>query len=238
MNRRMGKRSRLLTAASVPDLSVIAGASKDSALARGLKHTRVGDVPPALSTVFNADLHASPFQTSLTSALPSGNTSSGFSRHRPASSFSPLPLTKPVPNSGAKENVVTSQPQTDLTSLFNGRPSCRNVSPAESRPEPRSTKRPRRTLSTHTPGNRELIAPATDAAPPPDRKKAKTLHHGRNPSLPSFVVNDSPEWLNYAEAKPRKPVRGRHRRVVRGSENEIDKFSGVKTHLKLGKRRQ
>jgi hypothetical protein len=225
MNRRMGKRSRLLAASSVPDLSVIADVSTGSAPTRNSKRPRAGGDASAntgpLSTVFNADLHANSFQTPLTSALPPGkHTPAGYSHHRPASSLSPVPLAKPVFNSVTKENVANPQNQTYLASPFNSQPNSRNVSPTKSQSKPKPTKRPRaksRTLSAHLPENREITAPATDAAPSPDRKKTKTLHHGRNPSLPSFAVDDSPEWLNYAGAKPRKPVRGGRRWGARGS---------------------
>ena len=225
MSRRMGKRSRLLAASSVPDLSVIADASNDLEPTRKSKRPRAGDDAPTtsrpLSTVFNAELHANSFQTPLTSALPPGKyTSSGYSYHRPASSLSPVPLTKPVLNSVAKENVIDSQYQIYLASPFNSQPNSRNASPRKSQSKSNPTKRPRaksRTLSAHLPENREITAATTDAAPSPDRKKTKTLHHGRNPSLPSFAVDDSPEWLNYAGAKPRKPVRGGRRWGVRGS---------------------
>jgi hypothetical protein len=229
MSRRMGKRSRLLAGTSVRGLSAMAGASKDPASARNLKRPRVGDGASAtsgpLSTVFNAELHANSFQTPLTSALPPGKyTSSGSLHRRSASSLSPVPITKPVFNSGAKENVINPLLQTDLASPFHSQPNSRNASPKKSQSKPKPTKRPRaksRTLSAHLPENREITAPATDAAPSPDRKKAKTLHHSRNPSLPSLVAGDSPEWLNYAEAKPRKPVRGSGRRNVRGSTRSI-----------------
>ena len=225
MNRRMGKRSRLLSASSVPDLSVIADVSMDLVPTRKPKRPRAGHDAPAtsgpLSTVFNAELHANSFQTPLTSALqPGTRTSSGYSHHRSASSLSPVPLTKPVFNSAAKENVISLQNQIYLASPFNSQPNSRNASPRKSQSKPKPTKRPRaksRTLSAHLPENREIAAPATDTAPSPDRKKAKTLHHGRNPSLPSFGPDDSPEWLNYAGVKPRKPVRGGRRRGVRGS---------------------
>jgi len=233
MNRRMGKRSRLLGTSSGLDLSVIADTSKDSAPTRNSKRPRVGDKISTssgpLSTVFNAELHANSFQTPLTSALPpETRTSSGSFNRRPASSLSPVPLTKPFFNSGAKENDANSRPQTDLASPFNSHPNSRNASPTKFQSKPKPTKRPRtksRTLSAHLPENREITAPATDAAPSPDRKKAKTLHHGRNPSLPSFAVDDSPKWLNYAGAKPRKPVRGSGRRNVRGSSRSISSVS-------------
>jgi hypothetical protein len=226
MSRRMGKRSRLLAASSVPGLSVVTDASKGLASARNSKRPRVrgGGVNAtsgALSTVLNPELHANSFQTPVTSALPSGkHTSSGSLNHRSASSLSPVPLTKPAFNSGTKENLVTSRPQTDLASPFNSHPNSRNASPTKLQSKPKPTKRPRaksRTLSAHLPENRDFAAPATDAAPSPDRKKTKTLHHGRNPSLPSFAVDDSPDWLNYAEVKPRKPLRGSDRRNVRRS---------------------
>ncbi|KAF9647424.1 hypothetical protein BDM02DRAFT_2703435 [Thelephora ganbajun] len=237
MNRRMRKRSRLLAASSIPDLSVIAGTSKDSASTKSSKRPRIGDgasvTSGPLSTVFNAELHANSFQTPLTSVLPSGKyTSSGSLNHRPASSLSPVPLTKPAFNSGAKENLVTSRPQTDLASPFNSHSNSRNVSPKKTQSKPKPTKRPRaksRTLSAHLTENREIAAPATDAASPPDRKKPKTLHHGRNPSLPSFAVDDPPDWLNYAEAKPRKSVRGSGRRNVRGSSCLISSVSGPRS---------
>jgi len=224
MNRRMGKRSRLLAASSVPDLSVIADTS-DLAPMKKSKRPRAGDDAPVasdhLSTVFNAEIHSNSFQTPLTSALQHGKrASSGYSHHHSASSLSPVPLTKPTFNSAAKENVISSQHHIYLASPFNSQPNSRNASPRKSQSKPKPTKRPRaksRTLSAHLPENREITAPATDAAPSPDRKKAKTLHHGRNPSLPSFAVDDSPEWLNYAGAKPRKPVRGGRRWGVRGS---------------------
>ena len=225
MSRRMGKRSRLLAASSVPDLPAIADTSKGSAPARNPKRPRlrgdgVNTTSGPLPTVFNAELHANSFQTPVTSALPSGKrTSSGSLNHRNASSLSPVPLTKPAFNSRLKENLVTSRLQTDLASPFNSHPNSRNGSPTKFQAKPKPTKRPRaksRTLSAHLPENRDFIAPATDAAPSPDRKKTKTLHHGRNPSLPSFVVDDSPDWLNYAEVKPRRPLRGSGRRNVRG----------------------
>ena len=222
MNRRMGKRSRLLAASSVPDLSAIADTSTDPAPARNSKRSRAGDDAPAtsgpLSTVFNAELHSNSFQTPLTSALPTGKrTPSGYLHHRSASSLSPVPPTKPVFNSVAKENFANSQLQTYLASPFNSQPNSRTASPIKSQSKPKPTKRPRaksRILSAHLPENREITAPATDTAPSPDRKKAKTLHHGGNPSLPSFAVDDSPEWLNYAGAKPARPVRGGRRRIV------------------------
>ena len=233
MNRRMGKRSRLLAASSVPDFSAIAGASKDPASARSSKRPRAGDdasvTSGPLSTVFNAELDANSFQTPLTAALLTGkHTPPGYSHNRPASSLSPVPLTKPVFNFVAKENVANSQHQVYLASPFNSQPNSRNVSPLKSQFKPKPTKRPRaksRTLSTHLPENREITAPTTDAAPSPDRKKAKTLHHGRNPSLPSFAVGDSPEWLNYAGAKPKKTVRGGRRWGVRGSSRSISSVS-------------
>ena len=233
MNRRMGKRSRLLAASSVPDLSVVAGTSKDSALTRNSKRPRAGDDASAtagpLSTVFNAELHTNSFQTPLTSALPPGKyASSGYFHHRPASSLSPVPLTKPVFDSVAKENLVSLEHQIYLASPFNSQPNSRNVSPTKSQAKHKPTKRPRaksRTLSTHLPENREITAPTTDAAPSPDRKKAKTLHHGRNPSLPSFNAEDSPEWLNYAGAKLSKPVRGGRRWGARGSSRSISSVS-------------
>ena len=233
MNRRMGKRSRLLAASSVPDLSIIADASMDLAPTKKSKRPRAGDDAPItsgpLSTVFNAELHANSFQTPLTSALQLGKrTSSGYSHHRSASSLSPVPLTKPIFDSVAKENVIGSQHQTYLASPFNSQPNSRNASPRKSQSKSKPTKRPRaksRTLSAHLPENREITAPTTDAAPSPDRKKAKTLHHGRNPSLPSFAVDDSPEWLNYAGAKPRKSVRGGRRWGVRGSSRHTSSAS-------------
>ena len=189
MNRRMGKRSRLLAASSVPDLSIIADASMDLAPTKKSKRPRAGDDAPItsgpLSTVFNAELHANSFQTPLTSALQLGKrTSSGYSHHRSASSLSPVPLAKPIFDSVAKENVIGSQHQTYLASPFNSQPNSRNASPRKSQSKSKPTKRPRaksRTLSAHLPENREITAPTTDAAPSPDRKKAKTLHHGRNP---------------------------------------------------------
>lgn len=232
MNRRIGKRSRLLSASSVPGLSFIADASIDSAPTRNSKRHRVGGDASAtsgpLSTVFNAEVHANSFQTPLTSALPPGkHASSGYLHHHPASSFSPVPLTKPVFNPVAKENVANSKHQTYLASPFNSQPNSRNASPTKPQPKPKPTKRHRtksRTLSTHLAENRDIAAPTTDNAPSPDRKKMKTLHHGRNPSLPSFTVDDSPEWLNYAGAKPRKPVRG-GRRGVPGSSRSISSVS-------------
>lgn len=231
MSRRIGKRSRL-AASSVPDLSALVDASKDSAPAKGSKRPRVGNVPAVtsgpLSTVFNAKLHANSFQTPVTSAFPPAKrTSSGSLNHRPASSLSPVPLTRPAFNSNFKENLVASLPHTDLASPFNSHPNSRDASPTKYKPKP--TKRPRaksRTLSAHLSENRDFPAPATDAAPSPDRKKAKTLHHGRNPSLPSFAVDDSPDWLNYAGAIPRKPVRGSGRRNVRGPSRTIFSVSG------------
>ena len=228
MNRRMGKRSRLLVASSIPDLSAIADTSQGSTSPRSSKRPRVGDGTSAasgpLSTVFNAELHANSFRTPVTSALPPGKrTSSGSLNHRPASSLSPVPLTKLAFDSGAKENFVTSRPQTDLASPFNSHPNSRNASP-KSQSKPKPTKRPRtkpRTLSAYLSENHEIIATATDAAPSPDRKKAKTLHHGRNPSLPSLAADGSPDWLNYGKAKPSKPVRGSGRRNVRGSSRSI-----------------
>jgi len=233
MNRRMGKRSRLLATSSGLDLSF--NTSKNSAPTRNSKRPRVGDETSAvsgpLSTVFNAELHADSFQTPLTSALPPGTrTSSGSLNRRPASSLSPVPLTKPFFNSGAKENDVNSRPQTDLASPFNSHPNSRNASPTKSQSKPKPTKRPRtksRTLSAHLSENREITAPS------PDRKKAKTLHHGRNPSLPSFAVDGSPEWLNYAGAKPRKPVRGSGRRNVRGSSRSISSVSSSGSQPRL-----
>jgi len=233
MNRRMRKRSRLLAASSVPDLSAIADTSQDSASMRTSKRPRVMDdadlTSDPLSTVFDAKFHANSFQTPLTSALPPvKHTFSRSLNNRLASSLSPVPLTKPAFNSDAKENLVTSLPQTYLASPFNSHPNSRNVSPAKTQPKPKPTKRPRaksRTLSTHLSENREITAPATDAVPSPDRKKAKTLHHVRNPSLPSFAVDDSPEWLNYAGVKPRKNVRGSGRRNVRGSSRSISSVS-------------
>ena len=226
MSRRMGKRSRLLAPSdSVPDLSVIADTSKGSAPTRNPKRPRVrSDGASATSgpllTVFNAELHANSFQTPITSALLSGKyVSSGPLNHRPASSLSPVPLAKPVFSADAKENMATSRPQTDLASPFNSHPNSRNVSPTKSQSKFKPPKRPRaksRTLSARLSENRDFTAPATDAAPSPDRKKTKTLHHGRNPSLPSFAVDDSPDWLNYAEVKPRKPLRGSGRRNVQG----------------------
>jgi len=238
MNRRMGKRSRLLAASSVPDLSVIADTSRDSAPTRNSKRPRVGGNASAtfdpLSTIFSAGLHSNSFQTPLTSALPPGkHIPSGFLHHRPASSLSPVPLTKPAFNSGTKENATNSRPQTDLASPFNSHPNSRNASPIKSQSKPKPTKRPRaksRTLSAHLSENREITVPATDSAPSPDKKKAKTLHHGRNPSLPSFAVDDSPEWLNYAGVKPRKPVRGSRRRNVRGSSRSTPSVSGSGPH--------
>ena len=197
----------------------------DLAPTKKSKRPRTGDEAPVtsdpLSIVFNAELHANSFQTPLTSALQLGKrSSSGHSHHRSASSLSPVPLTKTIFDSVAKENVISSQHQIYLASPFNSQPNSRNSSPRKSQSKPKPTKRPRaksRTLSAHLPENREITAPTTDAAPSPDRKKAKTLHHGRNPSLPSFAADDSPEWLNYAGAKPRKPARGGRRWGVRGS---------------------
>lgn len=233
MNRRMGKRSRLFAASSVPDLSVIADTSTDLSSMRSSKRPRVGDgtcvTSGPLSTVFDADLHANSFQMLLTSALPPEKLIlSGSLNHLPASSLSPAPLAKPGFSSSAKENLVTSRPQTGLASPFNSHPNSRNVSPAKSQSKFKPTKRPRaksRTLSAHLSENREIAAPATDTIQSPDRKKAKTLHHGKNPSLPSFAVDDPPEWLNYAEAKPRKPTRGGGRKNVRGSSRSASSVS-------------
>lgn len=231
----MGKRSRLLAASSVPDPSVIADTSKDSILVRSSKRPRVrGDGENAshgpLSTVFNAELHANSFQTPVTSTLPSGKHASPGSLNRyAASSLSPVPLSKPAFNAVAKENLVTSRPQTNLASPFNSHPNSRNTSPTKPQSKPKPTKRPRaksRTLSAHLPENRDFAASTTDAAPSPNRKKAKTLHHGRNPSLPSFTVDDSPDWLNYAEVKPRKkPLRASGRRIVQGSSYSISNIA-------------
>ena len=168
-------------------------------------------------------MHTSP----LTLSAPGKHTFSGSSKHRPASSLSPVPLTKPAFDSDAKEHLVTSLSQTYLASPFNSHPNSRNVSPTKSQSKPKPTKRPRakpRTLSAHSLENREIAAPATDTVPSPDRKKTKTLHHGRNP-LPPFVTHDLPEWLNYAGVKSRKPVRGSGRRNVRGSSRSTSSVS-------------
>ena len=236
MNRRMGKRSRLLAVSSVPDLSAIADTSKDSPPMRSSKRPRVGNVTSnPLSTVFNAELHANSFQTLLTSALPPGkHKASGSLDHRTVSPFSPVSFIDF--SSNAKENLVTSQPQTYLASPFNSHPNSRNVSPVKSQPKPKPTKRPRaksRTLSAHLSENREITGPATDAAPSPDRKKVKTLHHSRNPSLPSFAVDDPPDWLNYAETKPRKSIRGTGRRNVRGSSRSTSSVSSSGSQPRL-----
>ncbi|KAF9785202.1 hypothetical protein BJ322DRAFT_1108660 [Thelephora terrestris] len=231
MSRRIGKRSRLHAATSVPHPSAVV--TKDPVPAKSSKRPRVANVPAVpsgtLSTVFNAKLHANSFQTPVTSAFsPAKHTSSGSLNHRSASSLSPVPLTKPAFNSDYKENLVTSRPHTDLASPFNSHPNSRDASPIKFQSKPKPTKRPRaksRTLSAHLSENRDFSAPATDAAPSPDRKKTKTLHHGRNPSLPSFAVDDSPDWLNYAEAKPRKLVRGGVRRNVRGKPRSISSVS-------------
>ena len=225
MSRRIGKRSRLLAAPSALDLPAFTDTKNDSAPARSSKRSRVENAAAVtsgpLSTVFDAKLHANSFQTPVTSVLPLRKRASSelFDRGS-ASSLFLVPLTKLTFHSGFKENLVTSQPHIDLASPFNSQPNSRNASPTKSQPKPKPTKRSRaksRTLSAHLPENHDFATTATDAPPSPDRKKAKTLHHGRNPSLPSFAVDDSPDWLNYAEAKPRKPVRGNGRRNVRGS---------------------
>ena len=235
MNRRMGKRTRLLAAPSVP-----AGPSDTSKETGTSKRSRLEDTAPLtsgpLSTVFNAELHANSFQTPVTSALsPGKRVASGSLNYRPASSLSPVPRTKPAFHSNTKENFSALRPQTDLASPFNSHPNSRNASPTKSLTKFKPTKRPRaksRTLSAHLTENRDfLVSAATDAAPSPDRKKAKTLHHGRNPSLPSFAVDDSPDWLNYAEVKPRKPIRGTGRRNVRGSSRSIFGVSGSGSQL-------
>ena len=228
MNRRMGKRSRLLAVSSVPDFSAIVDTSKGSPPMRSSKRPRVGNVTSnPLSTVFNAELHANSFQTLLTSALPSGkHRASGSLDYRTISPFSPASFINF--SSNAKENLITSHPQTYLASPFNSHPNSRNVSPTKTQFKPKPTKRPRaksRTLSAHLSENRDITGPATDAAPSPDRKKVKTLHHSRNPSLPSFAVDDPPDWLNYAEAKPRKSIRGSGRRNVRGSSRSTSSVS-------------